>query len=93
MPVLIDDPEIEQERTKFAARQGEYWTKVHRDAFDKLPVGTTVIIDVVSGEYVTGPDWFSTLDKYEQKYGQGRTIAWSFEVGRPLFVGGGLWRS
>jgi hypothetical protein len=92
MPI-VDDTEIRHDRAEFAERQGEHWKNVHAEAFSKLPVGTTVIIDVVSGEYVTGQEWFKTLAAYEQKFGRGRTISWTFEIGRPLFVGGGLWRS
>ena len=90
---LVDDQEQQRERSRFAEQQGTYWTEMHGEAFAKLAKGTTVIIDVVTGEYVTGPSWFEALETYEQKFGKGRTISWSFEVGRPIFVGGGLWRS
>ena len=90
---LVDDPEVRKQRADFASSQGAYWTKVHADAFEKLPAGTTVIINVITGEYVTGADWFATREAYEQRFGTGKTISWSFEKDRPIFVGGDLWRS
>lgn len=90
---LVDDPEIQEQRAEFAQRQGEYWTKVHADAFAKLPAGTTIIINVITGDYVTGTEWFATREAYEQRFGKGKTISWSFEKDRPIYVGGGLWRS
>ena len=93
MPTVVDDPEVWKQRADFAAQQGKYWTQVHAEALGKLPAGTTVIINVITGEYVTGAEWLATREAYEQKFGQGTTISWSFEVDRPIFVGGGLWRS
>lgn len=90
---LVDDPEIREQRAEFAARQGTYWAKVHADAFAKLSAGTTVIIEVVSGDYVTGATWHAAREAYDQRFGKGKTISWSFEKDRPIFVGGGLWRS
>ena len=92
MPV-IDDPAISDERERFAEAQGTHWIKVHADALNALPHGTTVIINVTTGDYVTGTSWLAALEAYEQKFGRGRTLSWSYEVGRPLFVGGGVWRS
>ena len=92
MPI-VDDPEIRRERSEFAHRQGEYWTKVHAEALSKLPDGTAVVINVVTGDIVTGHDWLAARTAFEQRFGKGTTISWSFVVGRPYFVGGGLWQS
>ena len=89
----IDDPQVWQQRADFAAQQGAYWQKVHAKALLNLPVGTHVIINVIKGDYVTGADWFQTLEAYEQRFGKDQTLSWSFEVGRPVFLGGGVWRS
>ena len=93
MPLAVDDPEVWKQRADFAAQQGAYWARVHADAFAKLAAGTTVIINVITGEYVTGAEWLATREAYERKFGQGKSISWSFEKDRPIFVGGGLWRS
>jgi hypothetical protein len=90
---LVDDPDVREQRAEFAQKQGEYWTKVHADAYAKLAEGTTIIINVVTGEYITGTDRCATRDAHEQRFGKGKTISWSFDKDRPIFVGGGLWRS
>ena len=90
---LVDDPEVREQRAEFAQKQGEYWTKVHADAFAQLPAGTMIIINVITGEYITGSDRCATRDVYDQRFGKGKTISWSFEKDRPIVVGGGLWRS
>ena len=89
---FVDDPEVRRKRAEFAHEQGEYWMKVHAEDLAKLADGTAVVINDVSGDYVTGDDWLSARNAYEQRFGKGNTISWSFEVNRPIFVGGGLWR-
>lgn len=92
MPI-VDDPDVRRSRARFGREQGEYWTKIYAEDFAKLPDGTAIVINVVSGEYVTGPDKLTTHDMYDQRFGFGNTISWSFVKGEPIFVGGGLWRS
>lgn len=78
-------------RANMIAEEAERWKKCHAEAFAKLADGTTVIIDIVSGEYVTGPTWHAARDAFEQRFGTGKTLSHSFTVGRPIFVGGGIW--
>ena len=89
----VIEAELDLERAKLADQKGGHWAEVHADALSKLAVGTTVIINVENGDYITGLTWFEALEKFEQRFGKDRAIGWSFEVGRPIFVGGGLWRS
>ena len=72
-------------------RAGERWKAHYAEAFAALPKGTAVIIHVASGEYVTAPDWHLARGMFEQRFGTGFVPAYSFTVGRPIFVGGGLW--
>ena len=86
----IQDPEHLKARASFIGEEGERWRRHHADALSKLPEGTTVIINVVTGDYVTGSDWHAARDAFEQRFGVGKTLSWSYTVGRPLFVGGGI---
>ena len=88
----ISDREHLLARAEFAGEEADRWKRHHAEAFAKLPEGTTVIIDLESGEYVTGPTWHAARDAFEQRFGAGKTLSHSFTVGRPLFVGGGLWQ-
>ena len=90
---LVQDPEQRRKRAQFAQEQGEYWQQVHAEQLALLPDGTAVVINVVTGDFVTGSDWLVARTAFEQRFGKGATISWSFVVGRPYFVGGGLWRS
>lgn len=58
--------------------------------FDALPVGTVVMINGVNGCYVIGSDDLEAMDKFDQILGKGTTLAFSFTVGRPVFIGGGI---
>ena len=89
----ITDPEHLRARAEFIGAEGGRWKATHAEAFSRLPEGTTVIIDIASGEYVTGKDWHEARDVFEQRFGKNDRFSHSFTVGRPLFVGGGIWRS
>jgi hypothetical protein len=81
-----------QARLDFVAAEGRRWQQVHADAFAKLTPGTTVIIDVATGEYVTGIRWQDAEQAFEQRFGKPERLSYTFDVDRPLFIGGGLWR-
>lgn len=87
----IQDPEHLKARASFIGEEGERWRRHHADALSKLPEGTTVIIDIVTGEYVTAPTWQAADEAFEQRFGPQERLSFSYTVGRPLFVGGGLW--
>jgi hypothetical protein len=46
----ILDRTATQARLDFVAAEGRRWQKVNADAFAKLTPGTTVIIDIATGE-------------------------------------------
>jgi len=50
----ITDPVHLKERLNLIGQEGARWKAHHAEAFAQLPEGTTVIIDFVSGDYVTG---------------------------------------
>ena len=88
----ISDPVHLKERANLIGQEGARWKAHHAEAFAQLPEGTTVIIDIVSGDYVTGTTWHLARDAFEQRFGIGRRFSHSFTIGRPIFIGGGLWR-
>ena len=78
-------------RAEMLGEEADRWKKHHAEAFANISEGVTVIIDLTSGEYVIGPTWHAAMDAFEQKFGQEERFSHSFTVGRPIFVGGGLW--
>ena len=88
----INDPVHLKERANLIGEEAARWKKYHADAFSKLADGTTVIIDIVSGDFVTGNTWHAARDAFDQRFGLGDRFSHSFTVGRPTVLGGGLWR-
>jgi hypothetical protein len=87
----ITDPVHLRARASLIGQEAARWKAHHAEAFAKLPEGTTVFIDIVTGDYVTGTTWFLALDAFEQKFGTDERFSHSFTVGRPIFLSGGLW--
>ena len=87
----INDPVHLKERTALIGQEAARWKSHHADAFAQLSVGTTVMIDITTGAYVTGSSWHLALDAFEQRFGTEDRLRHSFTVGRPIFIGGGLW--
>lgn len=77
-------------QTSFAVREGERWRRMRATELESLPIGTIVMINVANGEYVTAATRLSAIDKFHDRFGRNTTLAYSFEVGRPVFVGGGI---
>ena len=88
----MTDMEYERMRaqTAFAGEQGQRWKEEKAAEFAALRIGTVVMINVVNGHYVTAQNRIEAMDKFDQKFGKGTTLAFSFEVGRPVFIGGGI---
>lgn len=86
----ITDPEHLKARAEWIGAEADRWKQHHAEAFARLPEGTTVIIDIVSGAYVTGDTWYSARDAFIQRFGPDKTLSHSFTVGRPIFIGGGI---
>ena len=87
----INDPVHLKERAALVGQEAARWKTHHAPAFAQLPVGTTVMIDITTGEYVTGSTWHLALDAFEQRFGTEDRLSHSFTIGRPIFIGGGLW--
>ena len=88
----IVDPEHLRARAELVGQEAERWKRHHADVFAALADGTTVIIDITTGEYVTGATWQAAEDAFEQRFGCDERLSHSFTIGRPIFLGGGLWR-
>ena len=87
----ISDPEHLKARATLIGEEADRWIKHHGDSFATLAVGTTVIIDITTGDYVTGTTWHQAHDAFKQRFGAASRLSHSFTVGRPIFVGGGVW--
>lgn len=87
----IADADQRQLTADEIGRAGELWKEHHAEAFAGLPDGTAVIIHIASGAYVTAPDRHFARGLFEQQFGTGFVPAFSFTVGRPIFVGSSLW--
>ena len=64
----------------------------HQSALDALPSGTAVIIDIGTGAFVTGSTPEEADAAFRRQFGLEERPSYSFEIGRPIFIGGGLWR-
>jgi hypothetical protein len=91
--VDIADPEHRRARLEMIGAEGRRWRKRYEQEFSKLAPGTAVIIDIATGKYVTGPDWHAARDAFDQRFGPLECMSSSFDVDRPNFFGGGVWRS
>ena len=68
---------------------GLQWRQETRALVDGLPVGTTVIVSVGSGQHVTAHTGLAAMELFRQRFGD-RAVGWMFEVGVPITLGGGL---
>jgi hypothetical protein len=69
--------------------QGERWIEKKRAEFDALPKGTVVIIDIVSGEFVTGKTLLEANPIFDQRFGSA-AAGHVYRVGERSFIGGGI---
>lgn len=91
MAIVLDhDPE--QARIDKIGHEAERWLAVHEDAFSAMERGTTVVIDMASGDYVSAADWHDAQELFDRRFGEG-VPSFTFTVGEPTFVGGGGWRA
>ena len=79
-----------QAQTAFAVQEGKRWRAEKASELESLPVGTVLVFNVVNGQYVTGSNRLEAMKSFHQTFGEGTTLAYSFEVGRPVFIGGGI---
>jgi hypothetical protein len=85
--------ESEQQRLRsqsaFASQEGKRWCEDKRAESAVLQTGTVVALNVINGSYVTAASDIEAMDRFQQTFGKGTTLAYVFEVGRPVFIGGG----
>ena len=74
--------------TEFAGKTGPAWVEEFEPELAKLPKGTVVAINCVTGEYVTGKGLSEASDAFEKRFG--KTVGWIHEIGGGFFVGGGI---
>ena len=73
-----------------ATLAGSEWQRLNKDLIDRLPHGTTVVVNIATGQHVTGNNGLAAMDEFERVFGPD-VVGWAFEVGIPLNIGGGLW--
>ena len=78
-----------RDRNEAVAQAGERWLETKKIEIAKLAFGTVVIVDVETGEYVTGATHIEAMDEYDRRIGADRP-GFIHEVGRRVFLGGGL---
>ena len=78
-----------RERNEQVGLAGGRWVEQKAGEFERLPTGTVVIIDIETGEYVTGTTAIEAMDLYDLKIGADRA-GFIHRVRRPTFIGGGL---
>lgn len=76
-------------RSAFTCQQGELWVAKMQAELDALPKGTVVVIDIVTGEYVTGKTWLEAHPVFKQRFGAS-ALGFVYRVGERTFVGGGI---
>ena len=87
----IAEREDRRSRIEKIAADGERWKQHHATALSQLAPATSVIIDIATGDYVTGSDWHAARRAFIDRFGDVDRPRYSFDVDRPIFVGGGLW--
>lgn len=88
----ISDREHLKARAEFAGEEAERWKRHHAATLSALPIGTTVVIDLSTGEFVTANSWQEADAAFEQRFGTLDRLSHSYTIGRPIFIGGGLWQ-
>ena len=76
-------------RSAFTCEQGQLWLEKKRAEIEALPKGTVVIIDIVTGEYVTGKTWLEANPVFDQRFGSS-ALGFVHHAGERTFIGGGI---
>ena len=84
-------PDEDQARacSAFTREQGERWVAKKKALLDALPKGTVVVIDIVTGEYVTAKTWLAAHPLFQQRFGSS-ALGFVYRAGERSFVGGGI---
>ena len=89
---IVLEHDRDQDRIDKIGHDAERWMAVHANAFSAMPLGTTVVIDIASGDYVASAGWHDAQELFDRRFGEGAP-SYTFTVGEPTFVGGGCWRA
>jgi hypothetical protein len=74
--------------TEFAGKTGPIWIEQLEPELSTFPKGTFIVVNCVTGEYVTGATLSEATEKFEQRFG--RTVGYVHEIGGGFFIGGGI---
>jgi hypothetical protein len=72
-----------------AGKAGNRWLQHWEQEIATLAETTVIAINVESGEYITAPTRLDAMDRFEERFGK-TTVGFMHEIGRPVFVGGGI---
>jgi hypothetical protein len=90
----LGDPDTVLHRLRiddaFVDTVANYWMAEHRAEISRLAKGVVVVIDLVSGRYLTATSRLAGLHAFEAEFGRNQTIGWLHEVGGGIVIGGGL---
>ncbi len=87
--MTVTDLDQARARSNFACEQGEIWVAKKKDHLDALPTGTVVLIDIVTGEYVTGKTFLEASPLFKQRFGPS-ALGFVHRVRDRTFIGGGI---
>lgn len=82
----LDDLHAQTLRT---AEQGDVWVRRKEAELEAMPQGTVVVIDVATGDYVTGRTWLEAHHLFVNRFGEG-TPGFVHRIRDRTFVGGGI---
>ena len=68
---------------------GDRWLQQLELELSKLAETTVVVINVLTGEYITAATRLGGLDRFEERFGKSAP-GFMHEIGRPVFIGGGV---
>jgi hypothetical protein len=70
-------------------QQGLMWAEKKRAELDALPTGTVVVIDIETGDYVTGRTGLEAHPMFKQRFGPSAS-GFVYRVRDRTFIGGGI---
>lgn len=89
MIVTDDDLKVARDRSAFTVQQGEKWVARRWSELALLAKGTVVIIDIATGEYVTGSTYLEASPRFTKRFGSA-ALGFVHRVGERSLIGGGI---
>jgi hypothetical protein len=71
------------------AEQGLLWVEAKQAELDALPTGTVVVIEIATGNYVTGMAGLEAHTRFTERFGEAAP-GFVYRVRDITFIGGGL---